>query len=146
MANLNVSPRSPTSVWSPASKSSRSRSRAHWWRTTGGSAQEKKQEWKLESFLPFWYRTSSYVEPNKMLLRIVSFWTHDSWAAYATPPFLGRLNQASAFNGMECISPIHWESITVVGLAKHQPNTPSKAISIDVLPDPLEIITTGFNE
>ena len=33
MANLSVSPLSPTSVSSPASKSSKSRSRAHWWIT-----------------------------------------------------------------------------------------------------------------
>ena len=31
-----------------------------------------------------------------------------------------------------------------MGLSKHQPDTPSKAISIDVFPDPLQMITTGF--
>jgi hypothetical protein len=32
-----------------------------------------------------------------------------------------------------------------MGLAKHQPNAPSKAISIDVFPDPLQMITTAYN-
>ena len=31
-----------------------------------------------------------------------------------------------------------------MGLSKHQPDTPSKAISIDVFPDPLQMIATGF--
>jgi hypothetical protein len=46
---------------------------------------------------------------------------------------------------MKCISPIHWTSLTVKGLAKHQPNTPSNAISIDVFPDPLQTMTTSYN-
>jgi hypothetical protein len=38
--------------------------------------------------------------------RMVSFWTQDSCAAYATPPLRGRLNQDVGPEGVKCISPV----------------------------------------
>lgn len=40
-----------------------------------------------------------------MFSRIVAFCTHDSCAAYATPPERGRLYHDLALEGMKCISP-----------------------------------------
>ena len=67
---------------------------------------------------------------------IVSFCTHDSWAAYAIPPSRGRLNHEIGPAGMKCISPEkrrQMDTITFLILN----DEPSNAMRRDVFPEPV---------